>query len=198
MISVMPEPAYILPQLISGFSVILLFAAIVLDFFFFGRRTDVRRERRSIVATGSMTAFFLVYYVILSLGVSASGIENRSLVLLWSGSAMVFAGAAVNIWGRVLLKRNWANHIKIYEDHTLIQSGVYRIVRHPLYASLMLMLFGGAVMYRNIICALLTAFVFIPFMTYRARQEEALLLMRFPYYAEYRKQTGMFFPKLWR
>lgn len=194
----MPELWFIVPQLLAGLCVGVLFAAIAIDFVFLNRRRDVREGRRSIVATGSMTAFFLVYYLVLSKGTSALGIESRSLALLWTGSLMVLAGAGVNIWGRVLLKRNWANHIKIYDDHTLVRSGVYRVVRHPLYASIMLMLLGGAVMYRNIICGVLTVFIFIPFMTLRAKQEEELLLKRFPDYTEYRNQTGMFVPKLWR
>jgi len=70
------------------------------------------------------------------------------------------------------------------------------VVRHPLYASIMLMLFGGSIAYRNWLSAVLTAFVFIPFMYYRAKQEETLLQEEFTEYEEYKNTTGMFFPKL--
>jgi protein-S-isoprenylcysteine O-methyltransferase Ste14 len=111
---------------------------------------------------------------------------------------MIVAGAIINLLGRVQLKGNWTNHIKIYESHSLVNRGIYNVVRHPLYASIMLMLFGGSVAYRNWLSAALTAFVFIPFMYYRAKQEEVLLLEEFTEYVEYKKTTGMFLPKLWR
>jgi len=35
-------------------------------------------------------------------------------------------------------------------------------------------------------------------MYYRAKQEEKFLQEEFAEYKEYKKKTGMFFPKLWR
>lgn len=189
------QPEHI-PQLFAGLCTGAVFAAVAVDFLYFNRRKDVRFARRSIVATGTMTGFFLLYYIVLVRKWCVVNTESAELaaVLLWAGAAMVAAGAGVNILSRFILKDNWANHIKIYADHTLVKTGVYRKIRHPLYASLMLMLFGGALMYRNALCALLTACVFIPFMAYRAKQEEALLSERFLDYAEYKKQAGMFLP----
>ncbi|MGK0469242.1 MAG: protein-S-isoprenylcysteine O-methyltransferase Ste14, partial [Clostridium sp.] len=39
-------------------------------------------------------------------------------------------------------------------------------------------------------------FIFIPFMYYRAKQEETLLIQTFSEYNDYIKRTGMFFPKI--
>ncbi len=191
------QPEHI-PQLLAAACVGLVFAAIALDFLYFNRRSGVRAGRRSIVATGSMVGFFLVYYLVLvrKWGVVGGGQPNPTL--LWVGFAMVALGATVNILGRFTLGRNWANHIKIYHDHRVVTTGVYKFIRHPLYASLMLMLLGGGVMYRNALCVLLTAGVFIPFMAYRAWQEEVLLTQQLPEYAAYQRKTGMFMPKLWR
>ena len=50
---------------------------------------------------------------------------------------------------------------------------------------------------RELVWVLLAALgVFLPAMAYRARQEETALAAEFPAYAEYRRRTGMFFPKL--
>jgi protein-S-isoprenylcysteine O-methyltransferase Ste14 len=108
---------------------------------------------------------------------------------------MVGVGAVINIWGRILLRNNWANHIKIYAGHTLVRRGIYRVVRHPLYASIILMLLGGSVLWQNYLSALATVVFFIPAMVYRAKQEERLLREHFPDYAAYQQQAGMFFPK---
>ena len=177
-------------------SVISIFVAVFVDFMKYDSKDTVKKGKRSIVAAGSMVGFYVVYY--LTLRFQIGNIDFSSLTLIIVGTAMIAAGAAVNILGRLQLKGNWANHIKIYDGHRLVNRGVYKIVRHPLYASIMLMMFGGSVAYRNWLSAVLTAFVFIPFMYYRAKQEEMLLTEEFAEYAEYKKNTGMFFPKLWR
>ena len=104
----------------------------------------------------------------------------------------------MNILGRLSLGRNWANHIKIYSDHVLVSGGVYNIVRHPLYASLIWMFLGASLVYFNYLAFLAIAFVFSPFMYYRAKQEEELLLKEFEEYNAYQQKVGMFFPKILR
>ncbi len=186
--------------LTAGLSVMAVFTAIALDFILFDKRQDFKRKKKSSVATGTMVLFFWVYYIVIFLKI---GQVPRDNILFWQtlailGALMVAAGAALNIWGRFQLKQNWSNHIKIYKDQTLVTSGAFRIVRHPLYASLMLMLLGGSLIYLNYLSAFLTLAVFIPFMTHRARQEEILLQEQFNNYSEYKAKTGMFFPKFGR
>lgn len=177
-------------------SVISVFAAVLIDFVKFGDKTSVKRGKKSIVATGTMTAFYIIYYLMIYFKIGSVHVTALPLVIL--GVLCIVSGAVMNIWGRFTLSDNWANHIKIYENHALKTFGMYRIVRHPLYASIMLMLFGGSLAYRNWVSAVLTAFIFIPFMYYRAKQEETLLCKEFPEYREYADRTGMFFPKFWR
>jgi protein-S-isoprenylcysteine O-methyltransferase Ste14 len=112
-----------------------------------------------------------------------------------TGTVFILAGTIINIVGRIQLKGNWANHIKIYENHSLIRRGVYCWVRHPLYSSIILMLYGGSTFYSNWFSAVLVSFVFIPAMAYRAKQEEQLLAAEFPDYSEYQQKVGFFFPK---
>ena len=180
-------------------SVIAVFAAVMVDFAKYGDRGAVKKGRRSIVATGSMIGFFAVFCLVIYLRWGSIHFDDAmAMTMIIAGTSMVFAGAAMNIAGRLRLGGNWANHIRIYDGHTLVRRGIYKIVRHPLYASIMLMLFGGSVAYRNWLGAVLAACVFVPFMYYRAKQEERLLQEEFAEYGEYRKKTGMFFPKLWR
>lgn len=184
-------------ELIIKLSLFILFTSIAYDFYKFSEKSDVVKEKKSIVETGSMTAFFLVYYGVIMKQLwvleAGSGVKAVCAVL---GTIMVFAGAVLNVYGRVTLSNNWANHIKIYEDHTLVRTGLYKFVRHPLYATIIFMLIGGSLASRNALSLLLVLAVFVPFMTYRAKQEEALLEAMFPDYTDYRMHTGMFFPKI--
>jgi protein-S-isoprenylcysteine O-methyltransferase Ste14 len=77
----------------------------------------------------------------------------------------------------------------------MIQKGMYRFVRHPLYASIIWMFFGASFVYMNYAALLANVCVFIPAMYYRAKQEERLLAQEFPEYQAYQKAVGMFFPK---
>jgi protein-S-isoprenylcysteine O-methyltransferase Ste14 len=190
------QPFSIIIQAIISISVFALFLSVFIDFMMFSRSHHVQKEKKSFVETGTMTFFFIVYYFILVRKTGTIDIPSQMMKQLIAvlGTAMILTGCAANIKGRFNLGKNWANHIKIYEEHTLVQTGMYRFVRHPLYASIMLMLYGGCLVYRNITAFAAVSFVFIPFMYYRARQEEVLLLQRFPQYKKYMGQTGMFFP----
>lgn len=182
--------------------VTVLFMAIAVDFLMYNKEDGrVKREKRSIVDTMTMTLFFLGFYLLIRFRIGEipadmmGGVATeRTLAVI--GSLMVVSGTVVNIAGRFNLGANWANHVRIYEDHSLVQTGMYRYVRHPLYASIMLMFFGAVVVYRNLAGLMAVCVIFIPFMTYRAKQEEKLLKERFMGYESYMAQVGRFFPKL--
>lgn len=187
-------------RVIISISVTALVISIVADFFFYGEEQNIKKSKKSIVATATMFLFFFVYYGVIRyrLGQYYFLEEQTGKIFSILGTTMISLGAIANILGRLKLKENWSDHIKIYNEHKLITSGIYRIVRHPLYSSLMLMLFGGVLVFKNYLCFLLTVFVFIPFMHYRASQEEELLFKEFTEYEEYKTNTGMFFPKMKR
>lgn len=177
---------------------LLVVLAVVADFRAYHRRSDVVASRRSLVETGSMTAFFLVYYLVIRLRllelVPPGWWRTASIV---AGLLLMVAGAVMNVLGRWYLKSNWANQIKIYRDHWLVTTGPFALVRHPLYASLIWMLVGGAFVYANLAGFVLTIAMFVPMMYLRARQEERMLMATFgEQYSEYRRVTGLFAPRL--
>ena len=174
---------------VIGLSVMALCFAIFSDFSRFDGRKGQKDGRKSLVATGTMFGFFGVYYVVIALRVFALPINDIAVV---AGTVMVVAGVVINIVGRVQLGSNWANHIKIYDDHKLVTTGVYGVCRHPLYASLFLALFGGALAYASWVAAVLTAVVFVPMMNYRAKQEEVFLAKEFAEYKNYKKKVRRF------
>ncbi len=172
--------------------------AVTADFLLFDKRTAVRESQRSIVRTSTMLGFFIACYLVIRFDLGRVSIASQpaGIALDIAGLLLLVIGAGFNISGRLWLKQNWGNNIKIYTDHTLVTSGPFRLVRHPLYASLIWMFTGAAMVYKNPICLILNFFIFVPFMAYRARQEEKLLLQTFAEYSDYKKKTGMFFPKL--
>lgn len=182
---------------VSGVCLWILFAAIAVNFYF-SRGKAAAREKKSIVETGSMLGFFALQVLLVLLRAGTVDLDSRvQLGLALAGTVLVAAGTWVNVAGRLALKQNWGNQIRIYPDHTLVQSGIYRFVRHPLYASTILMLYGFSFLFANWAVFVLNTLVFIPFMRYRAKQEERILAEVFPAsYDAYRRRTGMLFPRL--
>lgn len=179
---------------VTGFCVLSMLAAVVFNFINSGKPRSFS-ERRSPVATASMAAFFVLLYLTIRLRWGA--VEIQGLVIFRSlGLALMAFGTLFNIWGRIFLKTNWADQVRIYDDQQLVTNGPYRIVRHPLYASIIWMFYGAAIAYLNPLAALETSLVFIPAMVYRSNLEERALEEAFGNeYFNYRKNTGRFFPR---
>lgn len=182
---------------VTALCVLAMLAAIAFNFLNTEKDRSFR-ERRSPVATASMAVFFILLYLTIRFRWSALELDGFIAVRSFGLVLMAF-GAAFNILGRVFLKKNWADHVRVYSDQQLVTNGAYRMVRHPLYASIIWMFFGAAIAYLNPLAAAETALIFIPAMTYRSNLEEQALTETFgDQYSNYRKTTGRFFPKIGR
>jgi hypothetical protein len=53
----------------------------------------------------------------------------------------------IAVWARVYLGRNWGQPQTLQNDHELVTSGPYHLVRHPIYTGIVLALFGTALAY---------------------------------------------------
>lgn len=164
-------------NLIVGLCVAALFISVLTDFIIYGGRNNgVRQEKKSIVETGTMVLFFIFFYYLVRARIGVLTIDFLPLrhIIAVIGLILIMLGCIVNISGRFSLGRNWTKQIKIYSDHTLVQSGVYSIVRHPLYASIIWMFYGACLVYLSSAAFAANTLIFVPFMYYRARQEEEL------------------------
>jgi protein-S-isoprenylcysteine O-methyltransferase Ste14 len=185
---------------IVALCVTAVLCAVAMNFLSASESGQVKREKRSPVATGTMILFFFAFYLLVHRRIGVVEVENMSALITISiiGLIMVIVGAIVNILGRVNLGKNWANQVTLYSKQTLVTKGMFGVVRHPLYASLIWMFCGASIVYHNYAAFLAATMVFMPAMYFRAKQEEAMLEVQFPDYNNYRKRVGMFFPKLWR
>ena len=186
----------IIADIIIVICLLVLFTSILINFVE-SKNRNIKREKKSIVETGSMTLFFIFFYILIRFKIGELLInQNLRLFLIILGLIMIVFGCIINILGRFNLGNNWANQVKIYNNQKLITRGVYGFIRHPLYASLILMFYGVCLVYPNYLAFLSNTLIFIPFMCYRAKQEEDLLSKIFKDYTKYKKEVGMFFPKI--
>jgi protein-S-isoprenylcysteine O-methyltransferase Ste14 len=110
------------------------------------------------------------------------------------GLLIVIAGLAFAVWARLYLGRNWSGTVTVKDDHTLICSGPYAIVRHPIYTGLLLAILGTAIVFgewRGLVafCFLTAAYLL------KLRREERFMAESFPdAYPGYRARVPALIP----
>lgn len=112
----------------------------------------------------------------------------------WLGIAMGVASVFLAYWIFSTLGMNVTPTVVTRQAHTLVTSGPYRWVRHPLYSMGAMAFLGFALVAENWGIALLGALCFF-ILALRTGKEEANLIQRFgDEYRAYMKRTGRFVP----
>jgi protein-S-isoprenylcysteine O-methyltransferase Ste14 len=125
---------------------------------------------------------------------------------LWTidGDIVRYLGLALFVFGCLLrlapvfvLGRRFSGLVAIQEGHELVTGGLYRVIRHPSYLGLLLLLFGWALVFRSAI-GVLVSLLLLPPLVARMNSEEALLESEFgERYADYRRRTWRLVPFLY-
>jgi protein-S-isoprenylcysteine O-methyltransferase Ste14 len=109
------------------------------------------------------------------------------------GVLMCVAGVAFAIWARIYLSTNCSMPMSQKENPTLITSGPYRFVPHPIYTGICLAMLGSAV--TGGMAWFLWFIGFSIWFIYSAKREEKFMQHKFPgQYVEYMKHTKMIVP----
>jgi protein-S-isoprenylcysteine O-methyltransferase Ste14 len=118
----------------------------------------------------------------------------------WSGTVSGIGGAFLTILGAWLgiagvraLGSNRTAFPKPQAGSTLVQSGVYALVRHPLYASVILLSVAWSLLWRSGPAFLATALLVV-LLDAKARREETWLRAAFVDYAAYAKRVRRLIP----
>lgn len=117
----------------------------------------------------------------------------HTLAIGMLADVLALIGLVIAVSARMLLGGNWSARVSLKENHELIQRGPYRVVRHPIYSGLLLMILGTALLAGQMggFVALVTCFVGF---WLKLRQEEALLSRHLPGYSEYMRRTKALVP----
>jgi protein-S-isoprenylcysteine O-methyltransferase Ste14 len=113
-----------------------------------------------------------------------------------AGVVFTYVGLPLTVWSRVRLGRFWSGWVVLKQDHRLIQSGPYRVVRHPLYSGIIVAAIGMALCITTW-SSLLGVASLITCFERRAHKEDALLATEFgEEFESYRQRTGRLLPRM--
>ena len=117
----------------------------------------------------------------------------------WPGVA-IFGVALWLLWrSHADLGRNWSVAAEVREKQTLITSGVFKYMRHPMYSAHWLWGIAQALLVHNWVSGLASLAIFIPLYLLRVPREEKVMLNEFgDEYRQYMHRTGRVTPRLWR
>lgn len=112
------------------------------------------------------------------------------------GLSLAAIGAGFALWSRIMLGKNWSLAVQQKEDHELIKTGPYKIVRHPIYSGLLLLFIGHGLIVGDYRAILAVVIVFVSFW-FKLKKEEAALTDLFgDRYTQYKSETKAIIPFL--
>ncbi len=163
-----------------------------------GAGAIVREERKDRSFWAILPGFLAVFFAPPLEWYYLPALLPRTLAMEISGFVLLLAGIGLCIWARLSLGEYYSGKIRAGAAHVLIQSGPYRILRHPSYAGMLLAGLGVAVGYASLIGLLAVPVLLIPGLAYRITVEERVLADRFGgEFEAYRRRTKKLVPGVW-
>jgi protein-S-isoprenylcysteine O-methyltransferase Ste14 len=118
------------------------------------------------------------------------------LWLRWTGVVIAIIGFVLLQWSQVTLANSWSDTPRMMKEQTLITSGPYRTIRHPIYTAFILILGSTLFISSNWLIGLCWAGMTVLEVVSRIGFEESLMVEFFgEQYREYMKKTGRLLPK---
>lgn len=105
------------------------------------------------------------------------------------GTGLVLIAVLVRVWAQTTLKSQWAADLSLDKEHSLITTGPYRIVRHPMYASYLPAAIGFLLATNSLLIGTI-ATLYLGVSILRIPEEERLLTSAFGHtYRQYQRET---------
>ena len=169
-----------------------------------GRRSrlvKVVRSHKTLLETGLLVlawaGFFVPLIWIASHAFSVAEYPLRTGPLV-AGAVCLAIGLWLFYRSHADLGANWSITLEVREQHQLITHGVYRRIRHPMYAALALYAIGQALVIPNWVAGPSNLIAFAVLLALRVRAEEKMMVQQFgDEYAAYQARTKRLVPRVW-
>ncbi len=152
---------------------------------------------RAVQALLTVLAYFLLFSDETAIGLLGYRLLPPSLEWAWIGAGLVFAGLLFALWARFFLGANWSSRVTVKQNHELVRSGPYGLVRHPIYSGFLLAILGTALAFGEVRSFLAVVFAFAGFKLKSLTEEQFMLGQFGEAYAQYKRDVKSLIPLIW-
>jgi protein-S-isoprenylcysteine O-methyltransferase Ste14 len=114
-------------------------------------------------------------------------------LLLWLGYGIFILGVVIALIAAINLGKNLTPLPRPKDNAELIEGGLYRFVRHPIYFGVIVLSFGWGLIQQSTLVWLYVVIIAI-FFDIKSRKEEQWLVERFSDYADYQGRVRKLIP----
>ncbi len=162
----------------------------------------IQKNKKSIISLKSKDKTYLpvlLTFIITLVAVPVEYIYLQKQVswpVMITGILICLTAAFVRLKGHLDLGYGFSTRVEKQKSHKLITSGIYSLIRHPMYLAIILLLTGACIMLKS---AFSWIFLILNFYTLyiRIKKEETFMMENFPEYESYMKKTYKLFPFLY-
>jgi protein-S-isoprenylcysteine O-methyltransferase Ste14 len=115
----------------------------------------------------------------------------------WCGTIVMVSSLWLFWRSHADLGRNWSISLEVRKGHELIKHGVYRSIRHPMYAAIFLFSLAQGLLLENWLAGWSVLVAFTLMYVVRTPREERMMCESFgEEYRDYMRQTGRLWPRV--
>src|SRR5215472_16608 len=134
-----------------------------------------RQDKGSRVVLLCLVVFGLLLGVLLALKIPATAITSVSVILFWLGILLMYAGIALRLYAIIVLGAFFTTTVAVAAEQPVIEAGPYRLIRHPSYSGILLILLGFGLSLTNWLSLLVIMGCALIGLSYRIHVEEHVL-----------------------
>jgi protein-S-isoprenylcysteine O-methyltransferase len=170
-----------------------------------GEQSLIVWTSRGGVASRDITTILLTLTVLSGVALAAviadsgeRGLPGPGWVAVVAGALLLAAGFSLRVWAVRTLGRFFKYRVVVQEDHEVIQTGPYRLVRHPSYTGMVMCAAGLGLMLDDRLALIVAALPTLIGFTVRLLSEERTLSAELGEpYREYMARTWRLLPHVW-
>lgn len=156
--------------------------------------TEIKKKERGsgrLISVSVVVSFIVAYFLALS------GITLMPSWVFYLGIIIMIFGIMVRQWSIAVLGRFFSPTIGVQEGQKVVDRGPYRLVRHPSYTGILLILVGVGLAFQSLAAILVILLIFSVAYGYRMNEEEKVLALELgDEYVKYTKRTKRLIPYL--
>jgi protein-S-isoprenylcysteine O-methyltransferase Ste14 len=157
--------------------------------------TARKEDRGSLVVMSVVAGGGVIVACLLAAIWTGAAIPGLRPQVTIAGIVVYLLGAALRWWAILILGRYFTADVAVRSTQTVVQSGPYRVVRHPSYSGLLVMFLGLGLVLANWASLLLLLACGLISLLYRVSVEERALVEALGQpYVDYRRHTKRFIP----